>query len=61
MRTFSKQSLERHKGQNQAGDNPLPEIGQVAVHKLISPEPVSKMKSNNTAKLKNNQQTTTAH
>jgi hypothetical protein len=31
--TFSKQRLERQKGPQQAGDKPLPEIGQVMVQK----------------------------
>jgi hypothetical protein len=31
--TFSKQRLERQKGQQRAGDKPLPEIGQTSVHK----------------------------
>jgi hypothetical protein len=31
--TFSKQRLKRQKGWQRAGDKPLPEIGQIAVHK----------------------------
>jgi hypothetical protein len=31
--TFSKQKLERQKGQQWVGDKPLPEIGQIVVHK----------------------------
>jgi hypothetical protein len=34
--TFSKQTLERQKGQQWAGDNPLPEIKQIRSTKLIS-------------------------
>jgi hypothetical protein len=33
VRTLSKQKLERQKSQQQAGDKPLPEAGQVADHK----------------------------
>jgi hypothetical protein len=33
MGTFSKQRLERQKGQQRANDKPLPEIGQVVFHK----------------------------
>jgi hypothetical protein len=32
-RTFNKQKLERQKGLQWASDKPLPEIGQVVVHK----------------------------
>jgi hypothetical protein len=37
--TFSKQRLERQKGWQWEGDKPLPEIGQMVVHKahLLSP------------------------
>jgi hypothetical protein len=31
--TFSKQRLQRQKGSEQVGDKPLPEIGQIEVHK----------------------------
>jgi ACR3 family arsenite efflux pump ArsB len=33
MGTFSKQRLERQKGQQWAGDKMMPEIGQIAVYK----------------------------
>jgi hypothetical protein len=33
MQTFSKQRLERQKGQQWVGDKPLLEIGQIAIHK----------------------------
>jgi hypothetical protein len=43
---FSKQRLERQKGQQWAGDKPLPKIGQVEVHKahLLSQWATSKVK-----------------
>jgi hypothetical protein len=43
---FSKQRLEKQKGQQQAGDKPLPETGQVVVHKayLLSQSTTSKVK-----------------
>jgi hypothetical protein len=46
MQTFSKQSLESQKGQQQVGDKPLPEIGQVAAHKahLLSQRTTCKVK-----------------
>jgi hypothetical protein len=46
MQTFSKQRLERQKGWQLAGDKPLPEIEQVAVHKdhLLSQWATSKIK-----------------
>jgi hypothetical protein len=53
--------LERQKGRQWEGDKLLPEIGQISVHKahfLISEQ---HPKSNNTAKLKNNQHTITTH
>jgi hypothetical protein len=49
MKTFSKQRLERQKGQQWAGDKPLLEIGQIVLHK-------AHLLTNNIAKLKNNQQ-----
>jgi hypothetical protein len=50
--------LERQEGQQWASDKPLPEIGQVVVHKA---HPKQHPKSNNTAKLKNNQQIITTY
>jgi hypothetical protein len=44
--TFSKQGLEREKGQQQVDDKLLPEIGQVAIHTvhLLSQRATSKVK-----------------
>jgi hypothetical protein len=46
MGTFSKQRLEKQKGQQWVGDKPLPEIGQIEVHKahLLSQWATSKVK-----------------
>jgi hypothetical protein len=33
LRAYSKQRLERQMGLQRAGDKPLPEIGQIVVHK----------------------------
>jgi hypothetical protein len=45
VQILSKQSLERQKGRQQVGDKPLPEIGQVVVHKahLLSQKATSKV------------------
>jgi hypothetical protein len=48
MQTFRIQRLERQKGQQQASDKPLPEIGQVVVHKAHHPQPVRSIQSQTT-------------